>query len=289
MVEYLKFYKIYETFIYSATRLWWSTCECSKEISLKGVKFMTSVQNKYRELVENQRHNIAGEKLTAIDLAERERTNRANEQLKQQANEINRYGIDTSAATSRYSTDVNAQTQRYTAHLNANTSKRNTDVQASASRANAQTAAAASRYASDQSSSASRYSSDQSARASKYATDVRARTERVNQSISALNARVNAYNARTQRAKTEAEINNLASQAKRNLAEAENVVKQYTLNAREQDNRDALRKANIAQGWINTATQGIDRLGNTGKNITQAQKNIMSIGMDILKALSMLK
>lgn len=224
---------------------------------------MTTPQLRWRELQESKRHNAVTEEVSQQANREQARTNRANEAIRSYANELQKYSIETTAATARNTALLNAATSRYATDTNAATS---------------------------------RYATNKSSSTSKYATDAKFTTDMLNARSSALRAQTDALNGQVTRAKSRADI--VASQARvqQILAEVENLAKQYSLNAREQDNRDALRKANIAQGWVNTATNGLDRITKSYKNITSGVKdNIDSVRSlttgvlgDVLKALDSL-
>lgn len=133
-----------------------------------------------------------------------------------QANATNRYGMDTTAATSRYNTDAanktniygidqNNATNRYTADLGAQTSRYGVDTNAATNRYGVDTNAQTSRYGTDVGASTNRYGVDTNADTSRYGTDVNNATAL---STNALNNNTSRYgtdvNASTNRYGTDA-------------------------------------------------------------------------------------
>lgn len=224
---------------------------------------MTTPQLRWRELQESKRHNAVTEEVSQQANREQARTNRASEAIRAYANELQKYGIETTAATARE-----------TAKLNAATSK----------------------YATDTNAATSRYATNTNSTTSRYATDARLKTDLLNANASILRAKTDALNGVVNRAKSQADIVATQARVQQILAEITNLTKQYSLNAREQDNRDALRKANIAQGWVNTATNGLEKITRSFKDVTSGfRDNIESVRSlttgvldDVLKALDSL-
>lgn len=205
---------------------------------------MTTPQNRWRELQETIRHNSVAENLQRDQNAEQTRANKANERLRSDANAIQRYGIDQTAANVRYTADSNA---------------------------------VASKYSADSSRAASKYAANASASASKYGTNKRFVTDVMSRRIQQQQLELDKLNSAASRAKTQAEITNLAAKTRQALGQADNLVKEYALKARAQNNQDAKTKADIAQGWVNSATQGLDRLTHSATNVSQSIKNYQQI------------
>ena len=105
-----------------------------------------------------------------------------------QANATNRYGMDTSAATSRYNTDAanktniygidsSAATSRYAADLGAQTSRYGVDTNASTNRYGVDTNANTSRYGTDVNNATAVSNNTLNNATSRYGTDVNAQTQ----------------------------------------------------------------------------------------------------------------
>lgn len=191
---------------------------------------MTTPQIRFREYSEQKRHNVQDENLKRYANEETARSNRANEAIRSYANEISKYGIQTQAATSKYAANTSAAASKYAAN----------------------TAAAASRYGATVGAAATRYSADASASASKYSTDKLYLTNSERNKISKFEAASNRLATLSRNQLNSAQAKQYAATAEKTAKEAMVVLADYKLRAREQDNKDALRKAEIVTKYIQT-------------------------------------
>lgn len=233
---------------------------------------MTTPQLNYRIYKEDNRHNLVSEGISRFQAEETARSNRANEALKAEGNAVSRYAAQLQASSAKYAADKNAENVRYTADSNA----ANTRYSADSSRE-------ASKYSADSNKAASKYSADKSFASSKYATDINNALQRDRLALETTIAKFN-------NAKTRSEINRINQDVARITQDMSVQLKDYALHAREQDNRDALRKANIAQGWINTVTGATNSLTKSFTNVTGGLKDVqeMTLGkaQDALRQLT---
>lgn len=256
----------------------------------KGGCVMTVPQIRYREYREQARHNEATELLGTQQLAETQRTNQANEAIREEANRINRYGIDVGAETARATAEIAAEASRYSADRHYDASVYSADAHTLASQYAADSSRAAAKYSADQSLTAAeyqaqlnsenvRYSADSSAAASRYSANAsvfashertsneyaqrqaelefqRERTQFEN-NLKAQTLRLDQLNSLYNRRHTDADTRRIQAQTEQAIAATENMVKEYALRARAQNNADELNKANVLLTQMRTLESGI--------------------------------
>jgi hypothetical protein len=94
---------------------------------------MTEAQIRYRQMREQERHDVEQEANWQAQLQETVRSNLAREDLSRYATEVSESNARLQAETSRYATDVNAETSRFGTVVGASTSRYATDTNASTS------------------------------------------------------------------------------------------------------------------------------------------------------------
>lgn len=274
MVEYLK---ILQTILKSLQLL---DCSVVAKVQLPKERrtSMTSPQIRYWEYRENQRHN-------------------------RQTEALQQYGIDTQAASSKYAADMSYAGTVYSADQHYRGTVYSADKSYAGTVYSADRHYAASVYAADSAAASSRYATDVNAQTQRYVSNQNAATQRYvsNQNAATQNKRlefdygVQEYNQRLNDAKlnlermmtnanvarTTADTQRIKLDAERVATDTRRMAEELLLKARQQDNADALSKADVALKDAQRATE-LAREPNIQMDTTGKFVRIINDALDVI-------